>query len=221
MRNDCEPAAGRTAEGRLFSIGHSNHEWPALLRLLRQAGVTAVADVRSSPYSRRLPQFSRGPLEGGLRQHGIAYVFLGGLLGGRPGSPDLYDAAGRVDYERVRATAAFREGLGRLMQGLERFRVAMLCGEEDPLDCHRGLMITPALGEHGLAPLHLRKDGSAETTAAMEKRLLEETGVGAGLLDGLFAPTLTDGERRDLLAEAYRVMARKKAYRLQGEAGEG
>src|SRR5438105_2331658 len=90
--------------GRLFTVGHSNHEPEALLELLRGAGVTALADVRSSPFSRRLPQFNRPTLEAYLRHNGIAYVFLGGELGGRPASPELYDAAGWADYERVRAT---------------------------------------------------------------------------------------------------------------------
>jgi uncharacterized protein (DUF488 family) len=203
--------------GRLLSVGHSNHDWPRLLALLQAAGVTAVADVRSSPYSRRLPQYNRGALEGALRAHGIAYVFLGDLLGGRPADRDLYDAEGWADYERVRQTAAFRRGLDRLLAGAERYTVAMLCGEEDPLDCHRGVMITPALAELGRPPLHLRKGGALETTADMEKRLLEATGVGDGLLDGLFAAQLDEPERRRLLAEAYRARNRKIAFRIQAE----
>jgi uncharacterized protein (DUF488 family) len=99
---------------RLFSVGHSNHELAEFLGLLRGAGVTAIADVRSAPYSSRLPQFNKGVLEQALRDAGIAYVFLGHHLGGRPDDDDLHDADGRVDYEKVRATAAFREGLDRL-----------------------------------------------------------------------------------------------------------
>lgn len=97
----------------------------------------------------------------------------------------------------------------------------MLCGEEDPLDCHRGLMITPALIERGVRPGHLRKDGRIESTAEMEARLLELTGVGAGLLDGLFAALIPADERAGLLTEAYRAQARRKAFRLTAdEAGE-
>jgi uncharacterized protein (DUF488 family) len=205
----------------LYSVGHSNNDWPAFLALLRRAGVTAVADVRSSPYSRRLPHFNRAELEAGLRAAGIGYLFLGDQLGGRPEDPDVYAPDGRVDYEKVRRTFAFRQGLERLLQDLERFTVAMLCAEDDPLDCHRGLMITPALREFGVAPLHLRKDPAVESTPEMEARLLAETGVGAGLLDGLFAPLVSEDERHRLLAEAYRRMAGKKAYqaRLREDGG--
>jgi hypothetical protein len=209
-----DPAPGPGGP-RLYSIGHSNHDFAAFVRLLEGAGVTAVADVRSHPFSRRLPQYDRAQLEWALRQHGIVYLFLGDCLGGRPDQPSLYDGRGRVDYDRVRASAAFARGLERLVRESERFTVAMLCSEADPLDCHRGLMLTPALLEGGIAPGHIRRDGTVETTAEMEQRLLAETGVGAGLLDGLFAATLPAEERRQLLAEAYRAQAARKAFRLR------
>jgi uncharacterized protein (DUF488 family) len=204
----------------LFSVGHSNHDLTSFLRLLRPAGVAAVADVRSHPFSRRLPQFNQSDLERALQTQRMTYLFLGDRLGGRPDDPALYDAEGRVDYEHVRATGAFRAGLNSLVQAAARSSVAMLCSEADPLDCHRGLMITPALMERGLAPLHLRRDGTVETTPEMEERLLADTQVGAGILDGLFAAQVTPEERQRLLAEAYRVMARRKAFRRQpGDAG--
>jgi hypothetical protein len=204
------------AGARLFSVGHSDHDWPEFVDLLQQAGVTAIADVRSSPFSRHHPQFNRVELERGLSEHGIAYVFLGDLLGGRPGARELYHLEGWVDYERVRATDAFRRGLDRLIGGLGRHTIAMLCSEDDPLDCHRGLMITPALFEQGIVPLHLRKDGSVETTAEMERRLLKDAGLD-GAMNGLFATLLTDEDRRQILAEAYRVLNRRKAYRRDEE----
>jgi hypothetical protein len=192
---------------RLFTVGHSNHEPEAFLALLWRHGVTAVADVRSSPYSRRLPHFSREPLEALLRHHGIAYVFLGRELGGRPADLALYHPEGWADYERVRRTEAFAAGLDRLLRGLGRYAVALMCGEEDPLDCHRGLMIAPALVEAGLPPLHIRKGrAEPETTPEFERRVQEAAGVGS-----LFG-----------MAEAYRLMNAKKAFRLaagQDEAG--
>jgi len=205
---------------RLFTVGHSHHEIGRLLALLRAAGATAVADVRSQPYSQRHPQFNRPELEDALRQGGLGYLFFGDTLGGRPRQRRVYDGDGRVDYERVRATAVFRRGLDLLCRAAEEDTVALLCAEEDPLDCHRGLMIAPALVERGLAPDHLRGDGSVETTARMEDRLLAETGVGDGVLDGLFAATVTAAERGRLLAEAYRAMGRRKAFRLRA-AGPG
>jgi hypothetical protein len=198
---------------RLFSIGHSNHDWPRFVELLRAAGVTAVADVRSQPYSRWLPQYNRNELAQGLQVQDIVYGFLGNLLGGRPQREDVYTLDGQVDYERVRATAAFRRGLDQLVEALDQHKVAMLCAEEDPLDCHRGLMIAPALVEGGILPVHLRGDGAVETTANMEDRLLTVTGCGANLMDGLFAGLISADERQQFLREAYRAQAKRKAFR--------
>jgi uncharacterized protein (DUF488 family) len=199
----------------IFTIGHSNHALAEFLALLDKHGVTAVADVRSHPFSRRNPHFNREELEPALRQLGTVYVFLGDQLGGRPGQPSLYDDGGRIDYDRVRKTEFFERGLDRLDKARQKFTVALMCSEEDPLDCHRGLMIAPALKERDVLSNHIRASGAVETTAEMEQRLLDETRIGVGLLDGLFADTLADADRRDLLAEAYRVMSRKKAFRLK------
>jgi hypothetical protein len=115
----------------------------------------------------------------------------------------------------VQATVVFRRGLDRLARAADQFTVALLCGEADPLDCHRGLMIAPALVERGLAVAHLRKDGSLETQSEMEARLLALTGTDTGLADGLFAALLGAEERRYLLAAAYRARARRIAFRLR------
>jgi uncharacterized protein (DUF488 family) len=201
----------------IYTVGHSNHEWPAFLALLRQAAVTALIDVRTLPYSRRLPHFSRDAIERSLSNSEIAYIYLGNYLGGRPADEGLYDADGRVDYEAVRRTAAFQLGLERVLRGRERYTIALMCSEDDPRDCHRGLMITPALREHGVAPLHLRRDGRIETTDDLERDLLTAAGLDA-FQDGLLALMVSEDERRAALADAYRRMAARKAYQSETEA---
>jgi uncharacterized protein (DUF488 family) len=209
---------GSLSSDRLYTVGHSVLTLDGFLELLRGAGVGAIADVRSAPYSRRLPQFNRDELRHALRQAGVEYVFLGEQLGGRPRDRSLYDVEGRVNYEAVRRTAAFQAGLERLQEGADRFVVALLCGEEDPLDCHRGLMITPALVERGTPPLHLRKGGVIETTTEMEERLLDMTDLREKLEQPeLFAPP---PDRVAVLVEAYRRRAGKAAFQIKEDWGE-
>ena len=144
---------------------------------------------------------------------------LGDLLGGRPRDRDLYEPKAAS----ITSASGRRPISGAAWSGWcaawNATAVAMLCGEDDPLDCHRGLMITPALKGYGPPPLHLRKDGSVETTEEMERRLLRETGTAAQVEIPLFGALLTDDDRRAMLAEAYRLMARRKAFRLEGEPG--
>src|SRR5438552_11646403 len=120
----------------VFTIGHSNLELATFVALLKQHGIQAVADVRSSPYSQHNPQFNREPLQRALSEQGISYVFLGQELGARRSEPECY-VNGRADYSLIAQTTAFRRGLDRIIQGSAKMRVAMMCAEKDPLDCHR------------------------------------------------------------------------------------
>jgi uncharacterized protein (DUF488 family) len=152
-----------------FTIGHSNHEFPAWLALLRRHAVEVVVDTRSSPYSKYVPHFDKELMQRSLEQAGIRYLFLGAELGGRPANPDYYDAKGRVLYSRLHDDALFQAAIARLESGMERYRVALVCGEEDPAHCHRRLLIGRVLTERGHTMQHIRGDGrleSDETVAA-------------------------------------------------------
>ena len=120
-----------------FTLGHSNHSIETWLALVRRHEIEVVVDTRSSPYSKYVPQFDRELIQRSLEEAGIRYLFLGAELGGRPANPAYYDASGRVLYSRLRDDPLFQAAIARLESGMERFRVALLCGEEDPAHCHR------------------------------------------------------------------------------------
>lgn len=146
----------------IYTIGHSNHSLEHFLELLKKYRIELVVDVRSQPYSRYVPHFNRKILEEYLRRHGIAYRFLGDKLGGRPDGEEFRRGDGEVDYERWRGSALFQEGIEEVVTLGERFRLTLLCGEEDPDRCHRKRLIGPALREKGIEILHIRGDGSLE-----------------------------------------------------------
>ena len=143
---------------KVFTLGHSTHPVLRVIELLQQHGVTAVCDVRSQPYSRRNPQFNREAFGQTLSEVGIAYVFLGKELGGRPEDPACY-VDGRVDYERVARTALFAEGMRRLAEEAGKHRVALVCAEKDPADCHRALLVGREARERGWVVNHILADG--------------------------------------------------------------
>jgi uncharacterized protein (DUF488 family) len=150
-----------------FTLGHSNHNFEAWLALIRQHGIEVVVDTRSSPYSKYVPQFDKELMQRSLEESGVRYLFLGAELGGRPANPAYYDAKGRVLYSRLRDDARFQAGIARLETGMERFRVALVCGEEDPAHCHRRLLIGRVLAERGHIMIHIRGDGRLESDEAV------------------------------------------------------
>ena len=186
----------------LFTIGHSNHPIERFLELARGAGVTAVADVRSIPASRRYPWFNGARLKARLEAEGIAYVPLGDALGGRPREERLY-RDGVADYAAMARTDAFRAGLDRVGEGARRYRVCLMCAEREPLDCHRCLLVAPALEARGYAIGHILADGAIEPHGATEDRLLALAGDPADLFT----------DRAGRLAAAYARRAGSAAFR--------
>lgn len=179
--------------------------------MLREAGITAVADVRTSPYSRHFPQFNKDTLKDELRIDGIAYSFLGKELGGRPAGRQYY-CDGVADYERMAEAPNFKHGIQRLLEGAMKYRIALMCSEHDPLDCHRCLLVGRALVNHGIAVKHIKSDGEIADHHEIEQRLLKSEGQ---LGDDLF---LSPEEK---LADAYRKRARKVAYNESPKGSPG
>ena len=203
-------------ESPILTIGHSNHALDAFLALLQRHGVTAVADVRTAPYSRYTPQFNYDALRDALEALGIDYVFLGGELGGRPADRSCYDADGRVLYERVAETDAFDDGLRAVTHLAERGRVALMCSEKEPLDCHRTLLVSRALSERGTAVAHVLADGALEGHDAAMDRLVDEDRREGDL--SLYPNGDMFRTRDEVLAEAVSRRARKVAYKSEPTA---
>ncbi len=186
----------------LYSIGHSNHSPAKFIALLRQSGVNAIADVRSSPFSRHFPHFSQRELKLWLKYEGVSYVFLGKELGGRPSNPTLF-CNGIADYLAMASTQLFAEGIERLIVGAENHQIAIMCSEHDPLDCHRCLLVARRLAERGLAVGHILSSGQISSHEQIEEQLLEIEGLG---FSDLFAT------RAVRLAAAYAQRNLKVAY---------
>jgi uncharacterized protein (DUF488 family) len=153
---------------RVYSIGHSNHSLATFTRLLRQHAVTAVIDVRSSPWSRYASQFNSEGLATALPAEKISYTFLGGELGGRPDGDEFYDGEGHVLYGRLADTDAFKRGLAQVEREAREGRTALMCAEEDPTDCHRRLLVGRVLIERGADVVHIRGDGRLQSDAELE-----------------------------------------------------
>ena len=163
----------------LYTIGHSNHSEEHFFELLKLHDIDVLADVRSQPFSRYTPHFNRESLQVALSGCGVRYLFIGDQLGGRPVGDEYYDAQGHVLYHRVAEADFFLKGVARIEQGVQSYRVAMMCSEEDPLVCHRHRLVARVLRQRGIPVLHIRDDGKLQTyeqvePAAQQKMLFGE-----------------------------------------------
>jgi uncharacterized protein (DUF488 family) len=187
----------------VFTIGHSNHSMDRFLDLLRKYEISAIADVRSQPYSRFNPQFNREVLEKSLRSAGISYAFLGRELGARSEDKGCY-VGGRVQYGLLAKTDLFRQGIERVMNGIEKHRIALLCAEKEPLKCHRTILVARQLAATGVEIQHILENGDLESHEAALSRLLKEDKLPES---DLFL------SREALIADAYSRREAEIAYR--------
>jgi uncharacterized protein (DUF488 family) len=151
------------AQVPIYTIGYGNRSPEEFLKLLQYYHVAYLVDVRSQPYSRMNPQFSRETLEKYLKRQDIRYMFMGDALGGRPKDDTCY-VDGRVDYSSLSKKSFYQQGITRLRTAWDKqLRVAIMCTEIKPQECHRGKLIGNSLFEQHVAVAHIDENGKVRT----------------------------------------------------------
>jgi uncharacterized protein (DUF488 family) len=188
----------------VFTIGHSTHPLDRFIALLKQHGITALGDIRSRPYSKMNPQFNRENLKQSLQENGIAYIFLGRELGAQSNDPSCY-RCNKLQYDRLAQTDLFRRGLERVRVGMHGYRLALMCAEKEPLECHRTILVARCLGALQITVEHILEDGSLESHNKALRRLLALLRLPE---HDLFR------SREDMIVEAYRIQGERISYDL-------
>lgn len=187
----------------IYTIGHSNHEPEAFVELLQHFGINCLVDVRSIPASGRFPQFNKATLSEFLKSKNIQYLHFGKEFGARHTDPALLDDGGKVDFEKVRQTQDFKNGVERLRAGLEKgYVVALMCSEAEPFDCHRFSMISGFLEKSGFEVRHILRDKTLKSNIQLENQLLKKYNHALPL-----TPSLDEQ-----VAEAYRLRNKDIAF---------
>lgn len=160
---------------QIYTIGHSNHTKEQFLNLLITAKIEVLVDVRSTPNSRWATFANRDKLKDILESIQIKYLYLGNMLGGRPSGSENHDNnIGKVDYKEIQEKEYYQHGIQRLLDGLKKYRVCIMCAEEDPNSCHRNLLVAESLRQVGVQIFHIRGDGRIQTDEELWK---EKVGV--------------------------------------------
>ncbi|MFK4132295.1 DUF488 family protein [Pseudomonas luteola] len=155
----------------IFTIGYAGLTESQFVKLLKQMNVSAVADVRSSPYSKTFPGFNRENMPNWLSESGIRYVYLGEELGPRSMDPAHYKDD-QVQFERLKQTELFNKGIRRLENGSKRMTIAIMCAEKDPMTCHRSLLVAHYGQSSALSFHHIHQNGEVESHAQMLRRAM-------------------------------------------------
>ena len=155
----------------IYTIGYGSRSISELIEVLHTHKIAYLIDVRSAPYSRYKPEFSKAPLANELEQHDIRYVFMGDMLGGRPDDETCY-VNGKVDYEKVKATESYQRGIQRLHAAfLQQQSVVLMCSEGKPEECHRCKLIGATLTQENISVLHIDENDAQLTQVQVIERL--------------------------------------------------
>lgn len=140
----------------IYTIGYGAREMDDFIAVLKGQQIDFLIDVRSKPYSRYKPDFSKHALQRNLQAQGIRYVFMGDALGGQPEDPDCYDEDDKVDYDKIQEKEFYEKGLGRLRQAWQnQVSVVLMCSEGKPEMCHRSKLIGRSLVDQGIDLVHI------------------------------------------------------------------
>ena len=160
---------------KIYTVGHSNHSIDYFLELIKHFNIDCIIDVRSVAASAYNPQFNKSNLTGFLKSENIVYMHFAEEFGARHTDPMLLDAQGKVDFDKVRNSQNFERGIKRLWKGIKKgFKIALMCSEAEPFDCHRFAMVTVALQKEGFEVYHILKDKTLQTNQDLEQKLLKK-----------------------------------------------
>jgi len=151
--------------GVIHTIGHSTRPIEIFLVLLKAHAIARLVDVRRWPRSRRHPQFSREALTASLENAGIDYLWRGDLGGFRKPEANSPNTAWRVGAFRAYADFMLTAEFEGIMADVEKLaandRIALMCAEALPWQCHRQLL-ADALLVRGWFVQHIFDDACRE-----------------------------------------------------------
>jgi uncharacterized protein (DUF488 family) len=141
---------------KLFTIGHSTDSIDKFLSNLAEFNIETIVDIRSVPYSKYVDHFNKESLAAFLKKNSFFYIYMGHSLGARYSDPKLLFKDGMVNFSKVKATSNFLNGISRIEAGLAKgYRIAVMCSEKNPLECHRFSLVAAVLHQRGHQISHI------------------------------------------------------------------
>ena len=197
----------------LLSIGHSQHIVDFFISLLKEHSVNYILDVRSTPYSQFASEYNRENIKTILERSRIAYTFMGNYFGARPSDDSLYSSNEYLDFEKVANCLNFRKAFASVIKGVEQgYRIAFMCTEKDPIECHRAILVTNAFYKAGFSIEHIMPDSTIQTQEDINERLLDMYYPNRNQLS-LFATENLSSEQ--YLINAYKKQNKKIGYHIE------
>lgn len=199
----------------IFTIGHSNYSIDRLIEMLRHFNINCVVDIRGTPYSKYNVQFDKETIRYSLTKAGFIYIYMAKELAAKRLNKISYNNEGYADFEKVIHEYDFKKGIERLKDGCRKgYKIAILGAMQDPIRCHRSILVGRALREYGFNVRHILDDYSIASQEDIEQNLLDKYFKNREqiTIDSLLGNGLTD---EDMIKEGYRMSNKEIGYRIE------
>lgn len=199
----------------IYTIGHSNYTMEKLIEMLKFYNINTVVDIRGTPYSKYNVQFDKERIKYTLNKEGFIYIYMAKELAAKRLNKVSYNNEGYSDFEKVVQEEDFIKGIERLKDGCNKgYRIALLGAMQDPIRCHRSVLVGRALKEAGFNVMHILDDLSIKDQDYIDERLLDKYFSDRSQLtiDALLG---NEKSIEEMINEGYRKANKEIGYRVE------
>lgn len=199
----------------IYTIGHSNYPYNKLIEMIKKYNINCVVDIRETPYSKYNVQYNKEDFHKSLKKSGYIYIYMGKEFGAKRLNPASYTLEGYADFEKVIKEDIFLNGIKRLKNGCNLgYRIVLLGAMQDPIRCHRSILMGRILRKEGFEVHHIVHEGHIDDERYIENSLLEKyfsdrNQLSIDNLTGNAMSTL------DMIKEGYKLANKEIGYRTE------
>ncbi|MCI6276577.1 MAG: DUF488 domain-containing protein [Clostridium sp.] len=199
----------------IYTVGHSNYSVDRLIDMLKKYDINCVVDIRGTPYSKYNVQYNKETIRNTLISAGFVYIYMAKELAAKRENKESYNKEGYSDFEKVCKEEDFLAGIERLKNGCTKgYRIALLGAMQEPIRCHRSILVGRALIEYGFEVKHILHDYSIASQDDIEDMLLDKyfSNRNELTIDELLGNKMS---REDMIKEGYRRANKEIGYRIE------
>ena len=199
----------------IYTIGHSNYTIEKLIDMLHYYNINCVVDIRGTPYSKYNVQFDKETIRYTLNKAGFIYIYMAKELAAKRVNKQSYNEEGYSDFEKVINEKEFIEGIERLKNGCDKgYKIALLGAMQEPIRCHRAILVGKALRKYGFNVKHILDDYSIVSQDDIEEMLLDKyfSNRNQITIDDLIGSALNS---KEMIEKGYRLANKEIGYRIE------
>ena len=199
----------------IYTLGHSNYTIEKLIDMLKKYNINCVVDIRGTPYSKYNVQFDKEIIRYTLTKAGFIYIYMAKEFAAKRINKESYNEEGYSDFELVVNEKDFLDGIERLKNGCNKgYRIALLGAMQEPIRCHRSILVGRALIKYGFNVKHILDDSSIASQDDIEDILLNKyfSNRNQITIDDLIGNSLS---KEEMIKKAYRLANKEIGYRIE------